>query len=328
MFARSLILAIPVIALALAGAASAEDSFPVTITTALGDAVIPAKPERVVVWGWSAQDVVLDLGIMPVGIPFFRYGGGDDGILPWTAEAIARLGGEAPVVLPDSAEPPIEAIAALQPDVIIAPYSGLTPDEFALLSNIAPVVAYPETPWFASWQQVVDLTGKALGLSAEAEALKQQTQAFMQAEADKYPAIKGTVFANVINRPDGSVAVRMEEDPRVRLLVDLGMKAAPMTPGGLMVSTGISYTLSYETFDQIAADMLVTFFDNQHNADDFFNLSYIKLAPLVQKHALAVIIGEEMTTAVGGAITPLSLRWAFTDFIKTVGETAAVAKGQ
>ncbi|HWU18299.1 MAG TPA: hypothetical protein VN155_11505 [Devosia sp.] len=45
MFARSLILAIPVIALALAGAASAEDSFPVTITTALGDAVIPAKPD-------------------------------------------------------------------------------------------------------------------------------------------------------------------------------------------------------------------------------------------------------------------------------------------
>ncbi|KFC71020.1 Iron ABC transporter, substrate binding protein [Devosia sp. LC5] len=312
--------------MAFATVAHAADSFPVTITTALGDAVIPAKPKRVVTWGWSAQDVVLDLGMVPVGMPFFRYGGGDDGVLPWTAEAIARLGVDMPVVLPDSAEPPIEAIAALQPDVIIAPYSGLTQEEFDLLSNIAPVVGYPETPWFASWQQVVELTGKALGLSAEAEALEQQTQAFMQAEADKYPAIQGTVFANVINRNDGSVAVRMEEDPRVRLLVDLGMQAAPMTPGGLMVSTGTSYTLSYETFDQIAADMLVTFFDNQQSADDFFDLSYIKLAPLVQKHAVAAIVGEDVIMAVGGAITPLSLRWAFADFIKTVGETAAVAK--
>lgn len=313
-------------AMALTASAHAADSFPVTVTTALGEAVIPAKPERVVTWGWSAQDVVLDLGIVPVGMPFFRYGGGDDGVLPWTADAVAKLGADMPVILPESAEPPIEAIAALHPDVIIAPYSGLTQDEYDLLSNIAPVVAFPKTPWFATWQEVVELTGKALGLSEEAKALEQQTQAFMQAEADKYPDIKGTVFANVVNRSDGSVAVRMQEDPRVRLLVDLGMQVAPMTPGGVMVPTGISYTISYETFDKIDADMLVSFFDSQQIADDFLALSYIKLAPLVQKHAIATIVGEDLTMAVGGAITPVSLRWGFADFIKIVGETATTAK--
>ena len=63
------------IGLALAGAAAAQQ-FPVTIEHALGSATIETKPERVVTWGWSAQDVVIDLGIAPVGMPFFAYGGG------------------------------------------------------------------------------------------------------------------------------------------------------------------------------------------------------------------------------------------------------------
>ena len=304
----------------------AEDTFPVTVTSALGEAVISAKPERVVTWGWSAQDVVLDLGIVPVGMPFFAYGGGEDGVLPWTEAKIAEMGADMPVVLPDSTEPPIEAIAALEPDVIIAPYSGLTQEEFDLLSNIAPVVAYPETPWFASWQQVVELTGAALGLSAEADALIAETEAFMREEAAAYPEIQGAVFANVLNRNDGQVAVRMEKDPRVQLLVDLGMVAAPKAPDGALVPTGISYLLSYENFDQIEADLLVTLFDSDQIADDFYALSYIQLAPLVQKGAYARLTGIEKTMAVAGAVTPLSLRWGFPEYIKVVGETAKVAR--
>jgi len=312
--------------LASTAVAMAEDSFPVTVTSALGEAVIPAKPERVVTWGWSAQDVVLDLGIVPVGMPFFAYGGGDDGVLPWTEAKIAEMGADMPVVLPDSTEPPVEAIAALQPDVIIAPYSGLTQEEYDLLSNIAPVVAYPETPWFASWQQVVELTGAALGLSAEADALIAETEAFMREEAAAYPEIQGAVFANVLNRNDGQVAVRMEKDPRVQLLVDLGMVAAPKAPDGALVPTGISYLLSYENFDQIEADLLVTLFDSDEIADEFYSLSYIQLAPLVQKGAYARLTGVENTMAVAGAVTPLSLRWGFPEYIKAVGEAAKASR--
>ena len=56
-------------------AAQAVDTFPVTIDHALGSTTIEAKPERVVTWGWSAQDAVLGLGVTPVGMPFFSYGG-------------------------------------------------------------------------------------------------------------------------------------------------------------------------------------------------------------------------------------------------------------
>ncbi|MBJ3785488.1 ABC transporter substrate-binding protein [Devosia sediminis] len=308
--------------------AMAQDAFPVTIEHALGSTTIEAKPSRIVTWGWSAQDVVIDLGIEPVGMPFFAYGGGDDGVLPWTEEALAEKGMDLPTVLPNTPEAPLEAIAALQPDLILAPYSGLTEDEYAALSNIAPVVAFPEKPWFASWQEVVTMTGKALGLSAEADALVAETMDWMIAERDLYPEIEGTVFANVVNRNDGQVSVRIEGDPRVQLFADIGMVPAGEAPGGSLVDTKIAYLLSYEKFDQIPAEMLLSFFSNQQSADDFFAMELIQLSPLVRKNAYTNLVGDELTMAVSGAITPASLRWGFADVIKEVGRAAAAAKAE
>ena len=43
--------------------AAADDTFPITITHALGETTIPSKPERVAAVGWSNQDVALALGV-------------------------------------------------------------------------------------------------------------------------------------------------------------------------------------------------------------------------------------------------------------------------
>lgn len=308
--------------------AYAADTFPVTVEHALGSTTIAAKPERIVTWGWSAQDVVIDLGIAPVGMPFFAYGGGDDGILPWTEEAIAAHGFDMPTVLPNTNEPPIEAIAALQPDVIIAPYSGLSPEEYELLSNIAPVVAYPDKPWFGSWQQVVSLTGQALGLSSKADALIEETSAFLKSEIAKYPAADGAVFANIVNRNDGQVAVRLEGDPRVQLFADIGLVPAPAPQDTALNDTGIAYFVSYENFDRIPAELLISFFSTQQSADDFFSMDLIKLSPLVEKGAYTKIIGDELTMAVGGAVTPISLRWGFPAVMEEVGRAATAARAE
>lgn len=315
-------------ATALTAPALAQDAFPVTIQHSLGETTIEAKPERVVTWGWSAQDVVLDLGVTPVGMPFFAYGGGEDGVLPWTEAAITEAGLDMPVVFPNTPEAPLEAIAALDPDVIIAPYSGITAEEYELLSAIAPVVAYPEKPWLIRWQDVVTLTGQALGESEKATALIAETETFLAEQVAAFPDIEGTVFANIVNRNDGQVAVRIEGDPRVQLFADIGMVPAPAPEGGALVATGIAYTLSYENFDQIPADMLLSFYDNQEFADNFIGLDLIRLSPLVAKNAYTTIFGEDLTMAVSGAITPMSLRWGFPQVVGEVGRAAAAAKAE
>lgn len=308
--------------------AQAEDVFPVTIEHALGTTVIEAKPQRVVTWGWSAQDVVIDLGIAPVGMPFYAYGGGDDGVLPWTEEAIAANGMAMPLVLPNAGQLPVEAMAALQPDLILAPYSGLTEDEYAILSNIAPVVAYPEKPWFISWQEVVRVTGQALGESEKAKALIADTEAWLAAQTAPYPEMQGLVFANFINRNDGQVSVRNAGDPRVELFADLGMVPAGKPDLADGEPDAFFYLLSYENFDRIPAEVLVSFFDNEEAASAFFGMDLIQLSPLVQKGAFTRLVGEDLTMAVSGAITPLSLHWGFPKVVEDIGRAVKAATAE
>ena len=75
------------------------DAFPVTLEHAFGETEIEAEPTRVVTLGWSDQDVVLALGVVPVGATDITWGGNDQGSTPWFDEALDELGGEQPTRL-------------------------------------------------------------------------------------------------------------------------------------------------------------------------------------------------------------------------------------
>ncbi len=152
-------------ALALAGCSSpgadgsstpassdSSGSFPVTIQSALGDVTIDSAPQRIVTLGWSSNDALLSMGIAPVGMEKQAYGGDDDGVLPWTKDALDAMGAAEPTMITSSDEPAYEEIQALKPDLILAVYSGITQDQYDLLTQIAPTVAYSDAPWSTPWR--------------------------------------------------------------------------------------------------------------------------------------------------------------------------------
>ena len=53
---------------------STTGAFPVTVEHTFGSTTVEEEPERVVVLGWNAQDVVYALGETPVGMPKVTYG--------------------------------------------------------------------------------------------------------------------------------------------------------------------------------------------------------------------------------------------------------------
>ena len=121
-----------------AGTASA--GFPVTLKNTFGETTIPEKPERIVTLGWNAQDVVYALGETPVGMPKVTYGQTAAGTTAWGAGEFDP----AKTTLLDTGDKyPFEKIAALKPDVILAPYEGFDEATYKTLSGIAPTVAYP-----------------------------------------------------------------------------------------------------------------------------------------------------------------------------------------
>ncbi|MFS0713505.1 iron-siderophore ABC transporter substrate-binding protein [Microbacterium sp. 2P01SA-2] len=308
-----------------APAADGSDAagFPVTVTSALGDAVIPEKPERIATWGWSTQDAVLALGVVPVAMPAFAYGG-VDGVLPWDADAIEDLGGETPTLLTggDTGEPNIEEFVEARPDVILAPYSGLTQEQYDALSKVAPVVAYPDQRWATSWEDQTAIVGQALGLTDAAADLVAQVDADIADLAAEYPALAGTSFAYGANNQPEIFNVFRDDDPRVQLLTQLGMTVAPSVETLAPDDDSYFYQLGFENLNALESDVLVAYFGTQADVDAFVADPLVAAMPQVKEDRFAPIVGESFVMA-SSAPTVLSIPWMLDQYVP---QLAAVAE--
>lgn len=307
------------VAMAMSVAAQAQ-SFPVTIEHAHGVTVVPQEPKRIVTWGWSNEDVVIALGVIPVGMPFQVYGGGDNGVHEWVENALEAAGVEMPAILDAAAEPPVEQIAALEPDLIIAAYSGITEDEYALLSGMAPTVAYSGAPWSTSWQDLTLIVGKALGKDAEAQALVDKTTAWVEAEFAKYPELKEVTFASA-NDYDGSMAVYAPLDARMKFLTDFGLVMNPSVAALAPEGDAFYYPLSYELFDQLEADIFITYYEDQTALDEWLATPQAQNYPPIVNGGLAALVGTENVASVSPP-SILSLRWGLPRYLEILSAAA------
>jgi iron complex transport system substrate-binding protein len=134
------------------GTDAAPGVFPRTVRHAMGETVIETRPQRVVVLDSDALNAVAELGVRPAG-----YAETAAQTLPdYLADAVAD---SAKVGL--IAEPDLEQIAALRPDLILS-NKGRHPDIYDELAAIAPTV-YGDSGGIA-WRQNFELYAQALGV--------------------------------------------------------------------------------------------------------------------------------------------------------------------
>ncbi|MGV0810985.1 ABC transporter substrate-binding protein [Mycolicibacterium boenickei] len=131
----------------------------VTVRHLFGDTIIPGPPQRVVSAGFTEQDDLLALGVVPIATTAW-FGNEPFAVWPW---AQPRLGGAQPTVLSLADGIQVDDIAALKPDLIVATNAGLDADTFAKLSEIAPTIAQsgPDA-FFEPWRDQATLIGQAL----------------------------------------------------------------------------------------------------------------------------------------------------------------------
>ncbi|MPW25479.1 ABC transporter substrate-binding protein [Alkalibaculum sp. M08DMB] len=206
---------------------NAPTEYPISIQHALGETVIESKPESIVAISWGNQDVPLSLGIVPAGVSKANYGVTDgSSLLPWTAEKFKELGVENPVVFDDTDGLDYEAISDAQPDVILAAYSGLTQEEYDLLSEIAPVVSYATAPWQTLWRDQILLDATGMGMKVEGEQLVSELEKLISEKTSELPQIQGktAAFCYFVPTDLGKFYVYLPTDPRAAYLSDLGME--------------------------------------------------------------------------------------------------------
>jgi ABC-type Fe3+-hydroxamate transport system substrate-binding protein len=197
---------------------SSSGAFPVTVSTAFGDVTVEEEPTRVVALGWSDAETALALGVQPVGATDWLGAGDETGLGPWVTDTYD----EAPEII-ETLEPSYEAIAALEPDLILDTRSDGTEDRYELLSAIAPTIGQPEGvgPYQTTWQQQLELVGQALGKTAEADELAQQVEDAFAAAAEEHPEFDGTEVAVGAYTSEGFGAY-VSGDARVQFMEQLG----------------------------------------------------------------------------------------------------------
>ncbi|BBY64826.1 ABC transporter substrate-binding protein [Mycolicibacterium helvum] len=201
-------------------ASSSVAAEPVTISHKFGETKVPANPQRVVTAGWTDQDYVLALGVVPVTTRAFFDNYND---FPWVKAETDGKG--VPTMAGDQIN--FEAIAAAKPDVIFAIYETIDQKTYDRLSQIAPTVIqsadYPdeETPW----EVQLLTTGKALGRTDQAKKLADEVNAKISEAKAAHPEFAGKTLVNDYTSELNAPYLIGKGDPRRALFDSLGFNA-------------------------------------------------------------------------------------------------------
>lgn len=160
---------------------------PVTITHVFGETTIPEPPKRVVSAGFTGQDDLLALGVVPVAVTNW-FGDQPFGVWPW---AQPKLGNAKPVVLNLDNGIQVQQIAGLKPDLIVATDAGLDQDTYQKLAAIAPTLAQSDGyAFFEPWKDQATAVGQAVFQPGQITSLISGVDKGFAAIADKYPQFK------------------------------------------------------------------------------------------------------------------------------------------
>jgi iron complex transport system substrate-binding protein len=135
------------------------DDGSVTVKHAFGETKVPAPPKRVVSAGYTEQDDLLAVGVVPVAVTAW-WGDQPFGVWPWAA---GKLGGAQPEVLDLSNGIQLDRIGALKPDLIVATNAGVDAETYTKLSAIAPTIAQSgQDAFFEPWKTQASAISQAV----------------------------------------------------------------------------------------------------------------------------------------------------------------------
>jgi iron complex transport system substrate-binding protein len=307
--------------------AAENTTYPLTIKHALGTTIIPKKPERIATVAWANHEVPLALGVIPVGFAKANFGDDDgDGLLPWVAQRLKELHADKPVLFDEGDGIDFEAVAATRPDVILASYSGLSQADYDTLSQIAPVIAYPEAAWSTDWREMIRLNSAGMGMATEGEALIKKIEADIATTIAGHPELtnKSAMFITHLSAADLSIVnFYTTNDTRVKFFADLGLKS-PKSVIEASAPGKFSGSISAERIDAFDDVDIVVTYGNQQLLAALEKNPLMTRMPAVSKGALVMLGRNPVGTAANP--TPLSISWVLKDYVAMLAEAANKTK--
>ncbi|HSI67228.1 MAG TPA: iron-siderophore ABC transporter substrate-binding protein [Planococcus sp. (in: firmicutes)] len=226
-----LMMAIPMLALAACTAADEEpetqetEGDPVTIEGTNGEVTLDEPAERVVVLEWTYAENLLAVGIQPAGMADIVEYGNYVNIEPQLDETVVDVGGRQ--------EPNLEAIAALEPDLII----GVSFRHDAMLQDlesIAPTVIFNPYPEDESIDLYQEMETTFLEMAKAVDRVEEGEQVLADLE-EKYEESAAEIEAADLQTRDSilTLAYSGPQAPEIRVFTPNSMASIIMERIGL-----------------------------------------------------------------------------------------------
>ncbi|WCO68787.1 ABC transporter substrate-binding protein [Iamia majanohamensis] len=299
-----------------AAAPAAEDGT-VTVTHAYGETEVAVGPERVVSLDTQWTDVLLALDAPPAG--YAADPTLEGGTYPWRG---AGLGASEPIDVGRGASLsiPYEAVAALQPDLIVVSFGVQSESDYERLSAIAPTIPLLGDEEVDAWQDMAEVAGRVLGDEEAAADLVADAEAEAAAVREALPGLEGATVALANYVPGDAIYVVADpDDGSSTLFSQLGLEITPTILDRADGATG-RVELSLENLDLLDSDVLVLF---TNGADPGDIPGYANL-PAVRSGAVATLDYADVTGL--NTPTPLSIPWSL-ERIRPALEAAAGGGG-
>lgn len=282
---------------------------PVTVEHRFGTTTIDRVPRRVVTLDRQWTDVMLSLGVQPVGYGVDRMM--PAGQVPWENVGPDSVG------IDIAGGVPVERILALEPDLIVSSYAITDPATYRRLSRVAPTIAAPpEADSVPAWQDLVRTAGRFLNTPGDAERVVASVEGRIADTARRLPGLRGKSFAMgryIVG--DAMYLVADEDDGAMQLFRALGMHVhSPVVDGGRAAHQA-RIRVSPERVDLLRADLVAFMI----NGGDRAALSQI---PGFDQLPGTVSVLAYPTIAGLNTPSPLSLPYALDQFLPAL-ESAA-----
>jgi iron complex transport system substrate-binding protein len=204
----------------------------VTVKHIFGETKVPAPPTRVVSAGFTEQDDLLALGVVPIAVTDW-FGGEPFAVWPW---AQPRLGGAQPIVLSLADGIQVDQIASLRPDLIVATNAGLDSDTYTRLSNIAPTIAQSgQDAFFEPWKDQATTIGQAVFKHDEMQALVAAVEQKFTSIGEANPQFAGKKALLLEGRLDNGEPAQLTPQWRSDFLTRMGLAIADGIAGAEVV---------------------------------------------------------------------------------------------
>ncbi|MEZ4730971.1 MAG: ABC transporter substrate-binding protein [Caldilineaceae bacterium] len=272
----------------------------IVVKHAYGETAIPANPQRIYVNDPATLQILLSLGIEPVGSAVFT---------PELPPAMQEAG-TAVTLLQDMGEGVnLEGLAALQPDLILGHAKEgpgmISADQYATFSQLAPTVAFTGNPFFY-WKAATRDLGDFFGVPDKAAAVLADYEAQLADSRAQAQAALGNETVTILLLFDTtmwlySVGGNLGGDYIPLSPTSWAYRELGLTPGpevAALAGEELWAEISLELIPELKADHLVVF-PNAYGGeeigqglDDYFDSPLWQTVPAVQNGKVHVLTAD------------------------------------